>query len=128
MSYNGYTNEATYTVGLLIDNERTVYFPAKAIVREHGNAKRSAPYLRDLVTRTLRGENRFLTSSERATWSAEIRRDGGLARVNWEELAETEGQDRRRKRVVRRGRPLHHNHSHPAHPYSHPVSRKHRRR
>ena len=121
MSYNGYTNEVMYTVGLLIDNERGVYFPARAVVREHGDPKRAAPYLRDLVLRSLRGQNRFLSPYATGHVERQIRRDGGLGKVNWVELAETEGQDRRKRRVTR-------NHTHPAHPYSHPVSRKHRRR
>jgi hypothetical protein len=145
MSYNGYTNEATYFADLLVSNERKVYFAARAIAMEHRNPKVSGPLIHRLVTRTISGQNDFLTAQERNWWRRDIARSGGMGAVNWEEIADTQGEDRRRKRAGKlrrkgneftRGLPAYNcggrlrtrTHKHPAHPYSHPVSRKHRRK
>ena len=103
MAYNGYTNEATYTVDLLVSNERKLYFPTRAIVMEHGgvnakpvDAKIAAQQVRALVLRTLNGQNDYLSAEQRAAWRADIARSGGLGEVNWVEIAETQGEARTR--------------------------------
>jgi hypothetical protein len=123
MAYNGYANEATYYTALMVDNERDLYFAVRAIAREHRNAARSAPFIRSLVTRTLRGDTRLLTESQRRAWQKDIRSSGGLRAVDWTEIAESEGEDRRKhargraaRRVEAARRPRHaatvHRHSH----------------
>jgi hypothetical protein len=90
MSYNGYANEATYTTSLLVDNDHPVHDAMRAILHKSRDAQRAAPLLRALVHNTLAGRNRLLSPDLQKTWRADIRRSGGLAAVDWLNLAESE--------------------------------------
>jgi len=97
MAYNGYTNEATYFTALMVDNERALYDRVRAISREHeGNPAAAASAVRHTVTGALNGTNRLLVPGRRQAWNTNIRMAGGLGSVNWVEIAESEGEARRR--------------------------------
>ena len=90
MGYNGYANEATYTTALLIDNERGVYDEMRTYIQQTRDPKRAAPLLRALVEDVLAGRSTLLSPEEQKLWRRDIRRGGGLAVVDWQELAESE--------------------------------------
>ncbi len=95
MSYSGYTNEATYMVDLLVSNEYEVYRRARAVAMEYP-PERSGPAIERLVRRALGSRSPYLSHDQVHAWQVDISRAGGLAQVNWQEIAQTQGQERRR--------------------------------
>lgn len=91
----GYTNWVTFHTAVMIDNERPLHEQVQRIVRgEAGNARAAAPKIKRYITSVLStpsaGE---LTAAEREMWHGEIQAHGGLAEVDWEDIAESEAED-----------------------------------